>query len=152
MKKILMLTIVSMAVIMFLSMPAMAEFNLAGGKLEGYLTAGKLFDVNYSLTVDQTTGSQTDIITLSSPRERFLLGGEVRYTYKMVSPFLNYFALTGKDTQGDLSIRKSLFSLGADVEVWKSIGIRTMYFQWLNKVGDVKEISRYLYTGLIVKF
>lgn len=152
MRKILIVMMLVTALMMFMSVPARAEMDLAGGKLSGYLTAGKLFDVNYSLTVDQTTGSQIDTIMLSSPREQILIGGEVRYTYKSVSPFLNYFTLTGKNTQGDFSIRKSLLFIGTDVEVWKSIGIRTMYFQWLNKVGEVKEISRYLYTGLIVKF
>lgn len=151
MKKILMIMMV-VAVMLFMSVPAMAEMDIAGGKLSGYITAGKLWDVNYSLTMDQTTGSQIDTIALSSPREQILIGGEVRYIYKSVSPFLNYFSLTGKDTHGDLSIRKSLFSLGTDVEIWKSIGIRTMYFQWMNKSGEVKEFSRYLYTGLIVKF
>jgi hypothetical protein len=129
--------------------------DVGPGKLDGYLTTGKLWDMDYS-TSTPSDNDVTQTISLSSPKARYLMGGEIGYQYKAVRPFVNYFALTGLDDADTFTIKDSLFSVGTDVMLYSvkstGMGIRVQYADWMTSIGDLTEHKKFVYTGLIVKF
>ncbi|MBI5634874.1 MAG: hypothetical protein HZA15_15510 [Nitrospirae bacterium] len=125
--------------------------DIAGGKLHGYLTAGKLWDISYSFT--PVANDTLDSFNAASPRSQFLVGGGLKYKYGSVEAFTDYLMLTNKDAvSGDLTIGKSIFNIGADIDLWKNIGVRVQYFDFITKTGAGNEHDPRAYTGLIVKF
>ncbi|MBI5075618.1 MAG: hypothetical protein HZB62_10705 [Nitrospirae bacterium] len=125
--------------------------DIAGGKLHGYITAGKLWDIDYSFT--PSANDTIDKFSATSPRSQFLVGGGLKYKYGSVEAFTDYLALTNKDSiSGDLTIGKSLFNIGADIDIWKNVGVRVQYFDFITRTAAGKEHDPRAYTGLIVKF
>src|SRR4030042_6085930 len=90
--RLALLIILTLLMVGFLFQQAKAA-DIGPGKLDGYLTAGKLWDMGYSTSPLDNDVTQT--ITLSSPKARMLIGGEIGYQYKAERPSVNYFALTG---------------------------------------------------------
>lgn len=125
--------------------------DIAGGKLHGYLTAGKLWDIDYSFT--PVANDTLDSFKATSPRSQFLFGGGLKYKYGSVEAFTDYLMLTNKDAiSGDLTIGKSLFNIGADIDLWTNVGIRVQYFDFITKTAAGKEHDPRAYTGIIIKF
>ena len=154
MKKILMVMMI-VAVMMFMSVPAMAEINLLGGQATVELGVSKLFSVSHSLNMGELD-SKIDSITLTSPRDQVLFRFEGRWQYDKFFVSLRDYAFTGniltKDGDQSWGVSKNLFIGSAGYMITKNLGIQGGYASWMSRAGMVKTVNPYVFTEAFVRF
>ncbi len=108
-------------------------------KLDGFIIAGKLFDVQ------REEVGELDKINLTTQRGSFFVQSEIGARYGIVRPFIGYETLT--HTYDKKSVGADLFFYST--EKFGSYGLRTSYTV-TRRLGI--DSQKYLFSGLIVKF
>jgi len=137
MKRLMLMLIVVLVVIASGAWQSHAFDIGKGVSVDGFITAGKLWDVDISQTDEVTSAN------IQTNRGEVYLEGELGLKYKFVRPFVGYKYL-GKVAHDEVF---SLETTGLDITPFEKIpiAIRTSY-NWLRIPGYFKQ--RTLFTGL----
>lgn len=148
MKKFLFIIIIALIVIASGAWQSHAFDVGKGVSIDGFLTAGKLWDVDFSDTDRQST------INATTNKGEIYFEGEVGVRYKFMRPFAGYQYLGGIMQDEVFSVEKLgvdwfPISMPAGKLASLSVGIRTSY-NWFRATEFLKH--DFAYTGLIVKW